>query len=133
MKKYLLTMGVIALFAVGFAASDEDSSKSNSESSFEQAEQKQETEAERQANEEQQKIKKVAEIAYQMGYNTRRETWGQSISSESYGRMEYTMRYGREPEDEGQSERWGVFIENYKKGFSDAAGDIMKKYDEENF
>lgn len=31
MKKYLLTMAVMAIFAIGFAASDEDSSSSNSE------------------------------------------------------------------------------------------------------
>ena len=83
--------------------------------------------------EKQDKIKKVAEMAYQKGYKTRRDTWGQSITSKSAAHLEYTIRYGREPEDEGQSERWKVFLENYEKGFSDAADEIMNKMREEDF
>lgn len=54
MKKYFLTMATVALFAIGFAASDEEES-SSSESSTPQTEQKQETEAERQAREQKEK------------------------------------------------------------------------------
>lgn len=127
MKKYYLTMVVMAIFAIGFAASDEETSSSSSEP------QRQETQAEKEAREKQEKVERVAKMAYQKGYDTRRETWGQSIPAESSARLEYTFRYGREPEDAGQNERWNVFLENYKKGFADAAHDIMKKMDEEDF
>ena len=127
MKKYYLTIVVMAIFAIGFAASDEETSSSSSEP------QRQETQAEKEAREKQEKVERVAKMAYQKGYDTRKATWGQSIVSETAARLEYAIRYGREPEDEGQSERWNVFVENYQKGFSDAAHDIMKKMDEEDF
>lgn len=130
MKKYLLTMAVMAIFAIGFAASDEEDSSKGASSSTEQ---KQESPAEKEAREKQEKINKVAKMAYQKGYDVRKETWGQSISPESSARLEYTFRYSKEPEDAGQNERWNVFLENFKKGFADAAHDIMKKMDEENF
>ena len=56
MKKYFLTMATVALYAIGFAASDEEeSSNSSSSSSAPQTEQKQETEADRQAQEQKEK------------------------------------------------------------------------------
>lgn len=58
MKKYLLSMAVLAVFAVGFAASDEESSNES-----QQVEQKQETEAERKAR----KRKEMMEDAYNYG------------------------------------------------------------------
>lgn len=52
MKKHFLTVATVALFAIGFAASDEEESSNSSSSSSEpQTEQKQETEAERKARE----------------------------------------------------------------------------------
>ena len=134
----------MALFAIGFAASDEDESSNSSSSSPEpQTEQKQETEAERKAREKkeeadrqerekQEKVKKVADIAYKKGYEMRMST-RELISSESSAHMEYTMRYGKEPEEEQSQERWNVFLENYQKGFSDAANEIMKKINSEDF
>lgn len=129
MKKYFLTMAIMAIFAIGFAASDEESSSDNSSPT----EQKQETAEEKEAREKQEKVKKVAEIAYQMGYDRRKATWGQTIASDDAAAAEYRFKYGRDPEDAGQEERWKVFLENYAKGFSDAANDIKKKLDEENF
>ncbi len=69
MKKYFLTMATVALFAVGFAASDEEESSSSSSigSSKPQTEQKQEqkkeTEAERKAKEKAEKRKDLLEHA----------------------------------------------------------------------
>ena len=62
MKKYLLTIATLALFAIGFAASDEEenSSKSSSESSAPKTEQRQETEAESQAREQKEKAERQA-------------------------------------------------------------------------
>lgn len=130
MRKYLTTMVVMTVFAIGFAASDDDVG-SNSSSS--QTEQKQETPAEREAREKQEKVKKVAEIAYKMGYDRRKATWGETIASEDAAAAEYRYRYAVDPEDAGQSERWNVFRENYQKGFSDAADEIIKKFRSEDF
>jgi len=139
MKKYFLTVATIVLFAVGFAASDEEGSSSN-ESSATQTEQKQEmqsdqnqeSEKELKEREKQEKVKKVAEIAYKKGYEMRMST-RELINAESSAHMEYTIRYGKEPEEEQSKERWNVFLENYKKGFSDAADKIMEKINSEDF
>lgn len=104
------------------------------EAEAERKEREKKEEAEREEREKQDKIKRVADMAYQKGYQCRRETWGDyNPSSESRARLEYTMRYGREPEEEGQSERWNVFKENYMKGFRDAADEIMKRKRQEDF
>lgn len=57
MKKYFMTMATIALFAIGFAASDEEESSNSSSSSEPQTEQKQESEAERQARDQKEEEK----------------------------------------------------------------------------
>ena len=57
MKKYFMTVATIALFAIGFAASDEDESSNSSFSSESQTEQKQESDAERQAREQKEEEK----------------------------------------------------------------------------
>ena len=56
MKKYFFTMAVMAIFAIGFAASDEEESAST-ESSSPQTEVKQESEADRQAREREKEAK----------------------------------------------------------------------------
>ena len=89
--------------------------------------------ADREANEKQEKIKRVAEIAYKMGYDTRKATWGETIASEDAAAADYRYRYAVDPEDAGQSERWNVFRENYQKGFSDAADEIINKFRKEDF
>ena len=64
MKKYFLTMAAMALFAVGFTASDDDESSSGSSSSSSTSvEQKQETEAERKAR----KIDAMMKEAFEYG------------------------------------------------------------------
>ena len=133
MKKFFFTMVTLALFAIGFAASDEESSSSSErKSKSQQTELEQESEVERQEREKQEKVNKVAEIAYKKGYAMRMST-RELISAESSARMEYTMRYGKEPEGEQSQERWHVFLENYKKGFSDAADKILEKINSEEF
>ena len=133
MKKYFMTVATVALFAIGFAASDEESSSSSeSKNESQQTEQTQESQAERQEREKQEKVKKVAEIAYQKGYEMRMST-RELINAESSAHMEYTMRYGKEPEEEQSQERCNVFLKNYKKGFSDAADKIMEKINSEDF
>ena len=116
------------------AQETEQMEKEQKKEEAERKEREKKEEAEREEREKQDKIKRVADMAYQKGYQCRRETWGDyNPSSESRARLEYTMRYGREPEEEGQSERWNVFKENYMKGFSDAAEEIKKKMREEEF
>lgn len=143
-KKYAWTTAIasllIVLVSIGASAPDENE-KASSQAQTEQQQESQtdrqarekKEQAEKEAREKQEKVERVAKMAYQKGYDTRKATWGQSIVSETAARLEYAIRYGREPEDEGQSERWNVFVENYQKGFSDAAHDIMKKMDEEDF
>ena len=73
MKKYYLTMATIALFAIGFSASDEDeSSSSESSNSTPQTEQKQESDSERKAREKDEKRKKLLDHA---------RYWANSFSS----------------------------------------------------
>jgi len=78
MKKYFLTMATVALFAIGFAASDEEESSSNSSNDSskpqteQKQEQKQETEAEREAKEKAEKKKDLLEHA---------RYWANSFSS----------------------------------------------------
>lgn len=135
MKKYFLTMATIALFAVGFAASDEEESSSN-ESSATQTEQKQETEAERQAREQKEeaerqareqdekenKKKEMLEQARKAGYEA-----GFTIGPKSYiiddpkhkARLYYTNRYGA-PTSSEEKELYetfvSIFVEAYEEG-----------------
>ena len=57
MKKYFLTMAVMAIFAIGFAASDEESSSSSNST-----EQKQESPAEKAAREKREKQEKIDQM-----------------------------------------------------------------------
>lgn len=142
-KKYAWTTAIASFFIVCMtvAATTDDKEEIQNQAQTEQktetpAEKKareQKEQADKQESEKQKKINKVAKMAYQKGYDVRKETWGQSISPESSARLEYTFRYGKEPEDAGQNERWNVYLENFKKGFADAAHEIMKKMDSEDF
>lgn len=143
-KKYAWTTAIVSslviLIAIGVSAPDDKEGKQSQS----QTEQKQETPAEkaarekreqadREANEKQEKINKVAKMAYNLGYETRKKTWGETLSSRAAAEADYRFRYAKDPEDEGQSERWKVFLENYQKGFSDCADDIIKKFKQEDF
>lgn len=134
MKKYILTMTITAIFAIGFAASDEsnssssnssDTSNSSTQTKQEHEVQEQETEAERATKEKQEKIRKIANIAYNKGWN-RRMNSRDFPDPRGEAHMEYTMRYGVEPTEPGEEERWNIFVENYVKGYNDAWNKIRK-------
>lgn len=127
MKKYFLTMATVALFAVGFAASDEEES-SSSESSTPQTEQKQETEAERKAREQKEeaerkeaKKKEIAERGYKDGYEL-----GFGLDYHQYetfdfskmARRNYTAWYGA-PSSSEEKELYDIFEQNYKRGIEE--------------
>ena len=127
MKKYFLTMATVALFAIGFAASDEEES-SSSESSTPQTEQKQETEAERKAREQKEeaerkeaKKKEIAERGYKDGYEL-----GFGLDYHQYetfdfskmARRNYTAWYGA-PSSSEEKELYDIFEQNYKRGIEE--------------
>lgn len=142
-KKYAWTTAIVTFLvvccAIGTLPSSEEKeqkqtqTEQKTETPAEKKVREQKEQADKQESEKQEKVNKVAKMAYQKGYDVRKETWGQSISPESSARLEYTFRYGKEPEDAGQNERWNVYLENFKKGFADAAHEIMKKRDSEDF
>lgn len=124
MKKYFMTVATMALFAIGFAASDEEkSSNSSSESSKPQTEQKQESEAERKAREEKEEAerkeaikKEIAEEAYNSGYG-----YGFNGSSDIIGNpktISYTTRYGA-PQSNEEKELFNIWKENWQKGYDE--------------
>ena len=78
MKKYFLTMAVIALFAIGFAASDEEES-ANNESSAPKTEQKQETQEEKQAREKKEQADQKEKMKKDLLEHAR--YWANSFSS----------------------------------------------------
>ncbi|WP_143025531.1 hypothetical protein [Prevotella sp. tc2-28] len=133
MKKYFLTMTIMVIFAIGFAASDESNSSSSTNGDifnpFTQTKQEQEvlkheTEEEK-VDEKQEKIKKIANIAYNKGWNRRMKS-REFPDPRGEAHMEYTMRYGVEPTEPGEEERWNIFVDNYVKGYNDAWEKIRK-------
>ncbi len=132
MKKYFLTVSVMALFAIGFAASDEDES-SNSGSSVTQTEQKQETEAERQARERKEeaerkareqkakeeraeaKKKKVAEAGYERGREKAFE--GGPLLPDAVN-ICYSNRFGT-PSNSEEMELFKIYKQNFEKGYEE--------------
>ena len=120
MKKYILSILTIALFAVGFAASDEDESSSSGS----QMEQKQETEteAERQAREQREKEsqkekkkKEIAEAGYKKGYE---DGFAETLKLPDAAKIVYRVRYGA-PTNSEEMELFRIFEENYNKGFDE--------------
>lgn len=118
MKKYILSILTIALFAVGFAASDEDESSSSGS----QMEQKQETEAERQAREQREKEsqkekkkKEIAEAGYKKGYE---DGASSTLKLPDDAKIVYKVRYGA-PTNSEEMELFRIFEENYDKGFDE--------------
>lgn len=72
MKKFFMTVATVALFAIGFAASDEDESSSNSSDvqTEQKQEQEQESDAEQNASEQKDKKAQLQEMlkdAYEYG------------------------------------------------------------------
>lgn len=135
MKKYFLTMATIALFAVGFAASDEEESSSNESSATQteqkqetEAEQKQETEAERKAREEKEQAsekeeenKKFAEFGYKLGYE---KGFGanyhdyETLNWERVARIAFTKFVGA-PSTPRDKEKYDIYLQNFKKGLEE--------------
>ena len=128
MKKYFLTMATIALFAIGFAASDEDESPNSSSSSGSQTEQKQESEVERQAREQKEKKdqqenkkkeieKKAYEAGYRHGLSQGPVTYSQDDPKDA-ARIYYNTYYGI-PSSSEEKEMHNLFLEHYVKGYHD--------------
>ncbi|SEA64896.1 hypothetical protein SAMN04487851_11041 [Prevotella sp. tc2-28] len=124
MKKYFFTAATVALFAIGFAASDEETSSSNSssESSVPQTEQKQETEAERQAREEKEraaKIKELEEKGYKAGYKagfSATPAIYRTTDAKKQGKIYYSAGFST-PTSEEELELCNLFAEKYEEGF----------------
>lgn len=134
MKKYFLTMAVMALFAIGFTASDEEES-SNSESSAPKTEQKQESEADRKAREQKEeaerkakeqkekenKKKEIAEKGYKDGYEVGFGLDWHQYETFDFSRMarrDYTAWYGA-PSSSEEKELYDIFEQNYKRGIEE--------------
>ena len=131
MKKYFLTMATIALFAVGFAASDEEESSSNESSATQteqkqeteaeqkqetEAEQKQETEAERKAREKREKEKKIKEILKE-GYEYGKK---QGMQFTYYQECQkHFCDWHFTPSTDEQMEIFRQYKEQYDKGFEE--------------
>lgn len=138
MKKYFLTMVTVALFAIGFAASDEEesSSKSSNESSISQTEQKQETEAERQVREQKEeadrkareqkekqvKFNKMMKEAYEFG-----KKQGIQFTYYQECNVHFTYQWFTPSTDE-EYEIFRKYKEEYDRGFEEgqAAKERMK-------
>lgn len=138
MKKYFLTMAVMALFAIGFAASDEEESV-NSENSEPKTEQKQESEAERKAREQkeeaerkaneqkeqQAKQDKILKEGYDRGYN---DAMQYTYYQEMNYRIPYTNLYGAPKSDE-EIALYKQYKEQYDKGWEEGKK-VKAKMDE---
>ena len=118
-------MATVALFAIGFAASDEEeSSNSSNESSKPQTEQKQETEAERQAREQKETEKKKKELekeAYNEGYDEGYKATSAmyaTLNPENIARNNYVTWNGA-PKTPKEKELCNIYIENYVKGWEE--------------
>jgi len=117
MKKYFLTVATVALFAIGFAASDEEESSNSSSSSSEpQTEQKQETEAERKAREQKEKQAKYDEMmkdAYEFG---KKQGMQFTYYQECNGHF---TAYWFTPSTDEEFEIFRKYKEEYDRGFEE--------------
>lgn len=134
MKKYFMTVATVALFAIGFAASDGEENSSNVGSAT-QTEQKQETEKERQAREEQEriareqqeaeskanKVKALEEEGYKAGYNRGFGTGPASYQTDNpkrQARQLYSINYDA-PMTDDEKALCEKYIESYVKGYEE--------------
>ena len=113
MKKYFFSMVVMAIFAIGFAASDEDKSANSSESTI-QTEQNQGTD----------KKKDVEEAGYKAGYDTgfefdefEKENYDEA-DYKDFARQRYSIRYGA-PSSQEEKEQYDLYLNNFLKGVHD--------------
>lgn len=140
MKKYFMTVATVALFAIGFAASDEESNESQ-QTEQQQTEQKQETEAERQAREEaerqareeaerqaaeekaqkeaENKKAEVAKAGYDKGYEKGFQGYKYDMEMyESTVKICYSAKYGN-PMSEEDKELFKIYSDNFWKGYKE--------------
>lgn len=115
MKKYFMTMAAIALFAVGFAASDEDESSSN-ESSAPKTEQKQESSAEKAAREKKEeaerKEKRIKDVKELADYWGNQDPFSHRSDAEKQCKDIYITRLGT-PSTEEDFEMFQIWKEIY--------------------
>lgn len=121
MKKYFWTIAVMAVFAIGFAASDDtDSSNSNLNPSS-QTEQKQEKESERKARKKKDRIEKA---------KVRGKFWGKlagrNITSAAYAKGEYCKdRFISEFGTPSTDEDFELYRDYFKKAYCDAYDEMI--------
>lgn len=137
MKKYFMTVATVALFAIGFAASDEENNESQQteQKQTEQTEQKQETEAERQAREQKEeaerqareqaekenKKKEILEQAQKAGYEKGFTVGPSSYITDDpkiYAKSYYTSRYGA-PTSSEEKELYEAFVSIYLEAYEE--------------
>ena len=130
-----MTVATVALFAIGFAASDEGNNESQ-QNEQQQTEQKQETEAERQAREQKEeaerqaheqaekenKKKEILEQAQKAGYEKGFTVGPSSYRTDDpkyYAKLYYTSCYGA-PTSSEEKELYEtfvlIFVEAYEEG-----------------
>ena len=124
MKKYFLTLATVALFAIGFSASDEEeSSNSSSSSSSPQTEQKQETEAERHAREEAEKKTQKEEIlkyGYKRGYDYGKSLQQKDALNKERWCKECFLNKCSVPKTTEEKAFYEEFKDQFYKGWEDA-------------
>ena len=122
MKKYLFSMVVMAIFAIGFAASDENESANSSDSTI-QTEQNQESEKKKETELEKKK-KDVEEQGYKAGYDAgfgfdefEKENYDEA-DYKDFARQRYSIRYGA-PSSQEEKELYDLYVKWYLKGIND--------------
>ncbi len=71
------------------------------------------------------RMMKIADMAYQKGYDKRKST-RELISSEEAAYQDYILRYNEVPNEGADPERWELFKKEYMRGFAQAAQDMLK-------
>ena len=71
------------------------------------------------------RMMKIADMAYQKGYEKRKST-RMLISSEEAAYQDYILRYNEVPNEGADPERWELFKKEYMRGFAQAAQDMLK-------
>jgi hypothetical protein len=121
MKKYFLTMAVMAIFAIGFAASDEESPSNSPSSSPSETQQVKEKSTEEIRQEKVQKVLKSA------------RRWGNACPVSMYSKAKedckrnYISSFGTPSSDE-DFEMYKIYEEEFMKVWSEKR-DAMKRMD----
>ena len=129
MKKYFLSIAVMAIFAIGFAASDETESSISSSNSSPQTEQKQETqkqesEAERKAREKKEKIEKAKERGKFWGKMAGQNSMREAYAKGDYCKERFISEFGTPSTDED----FELYTDYFKEAYCDSYDEtIMAK------